>query len=239
MVTETVGSKARPPLNATGGGGPDALTILRAHYGRRLAKTFSTATSGVVTARAYDKPLWFAAEPVPVHGGARARVPHGPAGRLLNVRRADRPRQTPLPAQGRLDGHCAARRSVPERIMGQLDARCHHWLAGDQPALPQPARCRLAGTPASRWWPTGSGPNSAVDLPQGKTLRSVRDLRRNDPHARRAMDLLTTHIARGPEGAAGHVTTAERPVFRAADPRTEAAVGIRSKQHGRRSGNER
>ncbi len=45
---------------------PNALTVLRAHDGRRLAKTFFVATNGVIAARAYDRATWFTAESVPV-----------------------------------------------------------------------------------------------------------------------------------------------------------------------------
>jgi putative DNA primase/helicase len=46
----------------------DTVTVLRAHDERRLAKSFTTATNGVVTSRAYDSAVWFTAEPRPVDG---------------------------------------------------------------------------------------------------------------------------------------------------------------------------
>lgn len=44
----------------------DALTILRAHNGRRLTKTFSVATNGQVHKADYDSATWFAVEARPV-----------------------------------------------------------------------------------------------------------------------------------------------------------------------------
>lgn len=42
--------------------------------------------------------------------------------------------------------------------------------------------------------PSGYGPNSAVSFSQPELVRRSRDLRRNNPHARRALDLYATHI---------------------------------------------
>jgi hypothetical protein len=44
----------------------DAVTILRAHDGKRLAKMFTTATNGVVRKVDYDGATWFSAEAAPV-----------------------------------------------------------------------------------------------------------------------------------------------------------------------------
>jgi hypothetical protein len=44
------------------GDGPDGLTVLRAHGGKRLTKRFTLASNGVVVARNYDNAMWFAAE---------------------------------------------------------------------------------------------------------------------------------------------------------------------------------
>lgn len=46
----------------------DIVTVLRAHDERRMAKSFTTATNGVVTSRAYDSATWFTAEPRTVEG---------------------------------------------------------------------------------------------------------------------------------------------------------------------------
>ncbi len=42
--------------------------------------------------------------------------------------------------------------------------------------------------------PSGYGPNSAVSFSQPELVRRSRDLRRNNPHAKRALDLYATHI---------------------------------------------
>lgn len=59
--------------------------------------------------------------------------------------------------------------------------------------FPQPH----AGASTSRrmggWRPVGMGPNSVVAMSGPELVRRSRDLRRNNPHARRAMNLLTTH----------------------------------------------
>ena len=46
----------------------DAVIVLHAHDERRLAKSFTTATNGVVTKRDYDSATWFSAETRPVDG---------------------------------------------------------------------------------------------------------------------------------------------------------------------------
>lgn len=46
----------------------DAVTVLHAHDEKRLAKSFTTATNGVVTKRDYDSATWFSAETRPVDG---------------------------------------------------------------------------------------------------------------------------------------------------------------------------
>jgi lambda family phage portal protein len=50
------------------------------------------------------------------------------------------------------------------------------------------------GRRLSSWRPPSSGPNSIVAASGPELLRRSRDLRRNNPHAARAMSLLTTHI---------------------------------------------
>jgi hypothetical protein len=47
---------------------PCALTVLHAHKRRRLTKTFTVASNGVVVKKDYDNALHFAAERVPLHG---------------------------------------------------------------------------------------------------------------------------------------------------------------------------
>ena len=46
----------------------DTITILRAHNEKRLAKTFTVATNGIVTSRAYDSATWFTAEARHIEG---------------------------------------------------------------------------------------------------------------------------------------------------------------------------
>ncbi|AHJ63243.1 Portal protein [Granulibacter bethesdensis] len=49
------------------------------------------------------------------------------------------------------------------------------------------------GRRLSGWRPTGSGPNAALQMSGGEMLRRSRDLRRNNPFGKRAMDLTVTH----------------------------------------------
>jgi hypothetical protein len=55
-------------LVADGAALTDRLTLLRAHNGRRLTKTFRLATNGRVSASPYDNAKFFTAEAVPVEG---------------------------------------------------------------------------------------------------------------------------------------------------------------------------
>ena len=47
-------------------GGTDHISVLHAHGGKRLAKSFRTATNGVVTKSDYDSATWYRAESAPV-----------------------------------------------------------------------------------------------------------------------------------------------------------------------------
>ena len=65
-------------------------------------------------------------------------------------------------------------------------------LASPAPAPPHQAAStgrRLGG-----WRPTGSGPNAIVAASGPELVRRSRDLQRNNPHARRAIGLVPTHV---------------------------------------------
>ena len=47
------------------------------------------------------------------------------------------------------------------------------------------------------WRPTGNGPNTVVELSQPELIRRSRDMRRNNPHGKRALDLISTHTVGG------------------------------------------
>jgi lambda family phage portal protein len=60
--------------------------------------------------------------------------------------------------------------------------------------LTPPHYAASVGRRLSSWRPTSIGPNSIVATSGPELLRRSRDLRRNNPHAARAMSLLGTHI---------------------------------------------
>ena len=61
-------------------------------------------------------------------------------------------------------------------------------------AYPQPFRAASTTRRLVGWRPSNSGPNSVVSLSAPELLRRSRDLRRNNPHGKKAMDLYATHI---------------------------------------------
>lgn len=69
-------------------------------------------------------------------------------------------------------------------------------FAGDSmvPSTATPHVGASIGRRLGGWRPTGSGPNTLVAAGSPELVRRSRDLRRNNPHAKRAMDLLPAHI---------------------------------------------
>lgn len=64
-------------------------------------------------------------------------------------------------------------------------------LSGDEVTTPHhgaSVKTRMGG-----WRPTGSGPNAVVQISQPELIRRSRDMRRNNPHGKRALDLIGTH----------------------------------------------
>ena len=60
--------------------------------------------------------------------------------------------------------------------------------------LPAPYRAASQGARLFRWRPSNNGPNSVVAVSGPDLVRRSRDLRRNNPHGKRAMDLYPMHI---------------------------------------------
>lgn len=65
---------------------------------------------------------------------------------------------------------------------------------GDGIRVPNPHQGASYGRRLGAYRPTGLGPNSVVSLNGPELVRRSRDLRRNNPYARKAMDLLTNHV---------------------------------------------
>lgn len=60
--------------------------------------------------------------------------------------------------------------------------------------VPTPYSAASIGRRMMNWRPTGAGPNAVTQLDAPEMVRRSRDLRRNNPMAKRGMDLLATHI---------------------------------------------
>jgi lambda family phage portal protein len=67
-------------------------------------------------------------------------------------------------------------------------------IGGTSPIMPAPHQGASTSRRLSHWRPTVSGPNAVVSASQPELIRRSRDLRRNNPHGKRALDLLTAHI---------------------------------------------
>lgn len=73
-----------------------------------------------------------------------------------------------------------AGRAVMSALSGEVAPTTPHNGASTAP--------RMIG-----WRPTGSGPNAVVQTSQPELIRRSRDMRRNNPHGKRALDLISTH----------------------------------------------
>ncbi len=83
------------------------------------------------------------------------------------------------------------RPSLLGRFKASMSAAVDAWAT---PVGTVPFNAATRGGRFTRWRPTGSGPNAIVSASAPELLRRSRDMRRNNPVAKRAMDLLATHI---------------------------------------------
>ena len=77
------------------------------------------------------------------------------------------------------------------RLRASMSAAADAW---SQPASGLPYNAATTLGRLNRWRPASSGPNAVVAATGGELVRRSRDMRRNNPVAKRASDLLMTHI---------------------------------------------